>query len=81
MHKKTKPHQPRTPQDYLDAAEDALELAKALAGEGNISDREAMEEKQVLSAMGRRAKGRARSAQGFRGARLGTVRGTAHSGI
>lgn len=37
-------------------------------------NRKAMEEKQVLPAMGRRAERRARSAQGFRGARLGTVR-------
>ena len=43
MHKKTKPDQPKTPQDYLDAAEDALELAKTLAGEGNISDQNFLE--------------------------------------
>lgn len=38
MPRKSKPHDQRTPQDYMDAAEDALELAKVLAGEGHISD-------------------------------------------
>lgn len=35
-----KPNQPPTPEDYLDAAENALELAKVLAGEGRISDQD-----------------------------------------
>lgn len=43
MRKKTRPQQPRTPQDYLDAADNALELAKALAGEGDISDQNFLE--------------------------------------
>ena len=30
----------RTPEDYQQAAEDSLELAKVLAGEGQISDRD-----------------------------------------
>jgi len=38
--KKKKPHRPPTPQDYLDAAENAMELAKVLAGEGHIGDQD-----------------------------------------
>ena len=38
MDKNTEPHPSRTPQDYLNAADNALELAKVLAGEGNVSD-------------------------------------------
>lgn len=43
MDKKTKPHQQKTLQDYLNAAENALELAKVLVGEGNISDQNFLE--------------------------------------
>lgn len=38
-----KPHDERDPKDYRDAAEDALELAKVLAGEGAISDQDFLE--------------------------------------
>lgn len=37
MRKKRKPHQQRKPEDYREAAEDSLELAKVPAGEGGIS--------------------------------------------
>src|SRR5450759_2747921 len=37
MTEKKEPHQPPTAEDYLDAADNALELAKVLAGEGHIS--------------------------------------------
>jgi hypothetical protein len=33
----------RTPEDYRKAAEDSLELARALAGEGNLSDQDFLE--------------------------------------
>ena len=43
MCKKKKPHQPRSPEDYLNAAENAFELAKVLAGEWHISDQDFLE--------------------------------------
>src|SRR5439155_23221448 len=43
MPKKRKPHDERKPEDYMEAADNALELAKALAGEGGISDRDFLE--------------------------------------
>ena len=43
MHEENRPRQRRTPEDYLNAAEDAFELAKVLAGEGNIGDRDFLE--------------------------------------
>ena len=41
--KKTKPHEERKPEDYMEAADNALELAKVLAGQGGISDQEFLE--------------------------------------
>jgi hypothetical protein len=38
-----KPHDERTPEDYADAAEDALEAAKVLAGQGAIGDQDFLE--------------------------------------
>jgi hypothetical protein len=38
MPKKRKPHEGRKPEDYMEAADNALELAKVLAGQGGISD-------------------------------------------
>ena len=38
-----KPHEGRKPEDYLGAAGNALELAKALAGQGGISDQDFLE--------------------------------------
>src|SRR5262249_17598610 len=43
MRKKRKPHGERTPEDYLNAADDSLELAKVLAGRGGISDQDFLE--------------------------------------
>ena len=43
MHKKRKPNEERKPEDYRKAAEDTLELAKVLAGEGGISDQNFLE--------------------------------------
>jgi hypothetical protein len=43
MRKEKKPPGDRNPQDYRDAAEDSLELAKVLAGQGSISDQEFLE--------------------------------------
>ena len=40
MRKKTKPHEERKPEDYRKAAENSLELAKVLAGQGGISDQD-----------------------------------------
>jgi hypothetical protein len=40
MPKKPKPHAERKPEDYMEAAENALEMAKVLAGEGGISDQD-----------------------------------------
>jgi hypothetical protein len=38
MRKKTKPHEQRKPEAYMEAADNALEMAKVLAGQGGISD-------------------------------------------
>src|SRR3954462_7945547 len=43
MPEKRKPHEERTAEDYRDAAEDSLELAKVLAGGGEIGDRDFLE--------------------------------------
>src|SRR5947209_12869525 len=43
MPRKRKPHDERKPEDYMEAADNALELAKALAGEGGISDEDFLE--------------------------------------
>lgn len=43
MPKQRRPNQERTSEDYRDAAEDSLELAKVLAGEGGISDQDFLE--------------------------------------
>ncbi len=43
MRKKWKPHEQRKPEDYMEAADNALELAKALAGQGGISDQDFLE--------------------------------------
>jgi hypothetical protein len=40
MRKKRKPHKKRKPEDYIEAANDAMELAKVLAGQGGISDQD-----------------------------------------
>jgi hypothetical protein len=43
MGKRKKPLEERTPEDYQEAAENSLELAKALAGQGGISDQDFLE--------------------------------------
>ena len=43
MSKKRKPHEERTPEDYMEAADNAMELAKVLAGQGGISDQDFLE--------------------------------------
>ncbi len=43
MPRKRKLHDERKPEDYMEAADNALELAKALAGEGGISDQDFLE--------------------------------------
>src|SRR5256714_14643727 len=43
MRKKRKPHEGRKPEDYMEAADNALELAKVLAGQGGISDQDFLE--------------------------------------
>jgi hypothetical protein len=43
MPAKRKPHEQRKPEDYLEAADNAMELAKALAGKGGISDQDFLE--------------------------------------
>ena len=43
MPKRRKPHEERKPEDYMEAADNALELAKALAGQGGISDQDFLE--------------------------------------
>ncbi|HEV3261232.1 MAG TPA: hypothetical protein VG013_30545 [Gemmataceae bacterium] len=40
MSKKRKPHEQRKPEDYMEAADNALELAIVLAGQGGISDQD-----------------------------------------
>src|ERR1700693_255686 len=43
MSKKRKPHEQRTPEEYMEAADNSLELAKVLAGQGGISDHDFLE--------------------------------------
>src|SRR5438874_10149635 len=43
MPKKRKPHEERKAEDYMEAADNALELAKVLAGQGGISDQDFLE--------------------------------------
>jgi hypothetical protein len=43
MSKKRKPHYERRPEDYREAADNSLELAKVLAGQGGISDQDFLE--------------------------------------
>lgn len=43
MRKQRKPHEERTSKDYRKAAEDSLELAKVLAGQGAIGDQDFLE--------------------------------------
>jgi hypothetical protein len=43
MRKDGKPPAERKPEDYREAANDSLELAKVLAGQGGISDRDFLE--------------------------------------
>src|SRR3984957_12191044 len=43
MREKKEPDEERKPEDYREAAEDSLELAKVLAGEGAISDQDFLE--------------------------------------
>ena len=43
MRNKRKPHEERTAKDYMNAADDALEAAKDLAGRGGISDQDFLE--------------------------------------
>jgi hypothetical protein len=43
MRKKRKPFEERKPEDYMDAADNALELAKVLAGQEAISDQKFLE--------------------------------------
>jgi hypothetical protein len=43
MRKNRKPPEERKPEDYMEAADSALELAKALVGQGGISDQDFLE--------------------------------------
>ena len=43
MRNKRKPDEKRTPEDYREAADNSLELAKVLAGQGGISDPDFLE--------------------------------------
>jgi hypothetical protein len=43
MPRKRKPHEQRKPEDYMEAADNALELAKVLAGQGGVSDQDFLE--------------------------------------
>ena len=43
MRSKRKPHEERTAEDYKNAADDALEMAKVLAGQGGIGDQDFLE--------------------------------------
>jgi hypothetical protein len=43
MHKQRKPPDERRPEDYQEAAENSLELAKVLAGQGGIGDQDFLE--------------------------------------
>ena len=40
MHKKRKAYEQRKPEDYMEAADDALQLAKVVAGKGGIGDQD-----------------------------------------
>ena len=43
MPKRRKPHEERKPEDYMAAADNALELAKVLGGQGGVSDQDFLE--------------------------------------
>jgi hypothetical protein len=43
MRKKRKPHKERKPEDYMEAADNALEMARVLAGLGGIGDQDFLE--------------------------------------
>src|SRR5258708_5069814 len=43
MSKKKKPNEERTAEDFIEAADDAMELAKVLAGQGGINDQDFLE--------------------------------------
>ena len=43
MSKKRKPREKRTSEDYMEAADNSLELAKVLGGQGGISDQDFLE--------------------------------------
>lgn len=43
MSKKRKPNEERTADDYQEAAENSMELAKVLAGQGGVSDQDFLE--------------------------------------
>jgi hypothetical protein len=43
MPKRRKPYIERKPEDYMEAADNALELAKVLAGQGGVSDQDFLE--------------------------------------
>ncbi len=43
MRNKRRPHEERTPEDYRQASEGSLELAKILFGQGGISDQDFLE--------------------------------------
>ena len=43
MRKNRKPHEERKPEDYREAADNALELAKVLAGYGEVSGQDFLE--------------------------------------
>ena len=43
MREKRKPPEERKPEDYMEAADNALELAKVLAGQGGVSDQDFLE--------------------------------------
>jgi hypothetical protein len=43
MPKKRKLHEERKPEDYMEAADNSMELAKVLAGQGAISDQDFLE--------------------------------------
>jgi hypothetical protein len=43
MRMNRKPHEERKPEDYMEAANDSMELAKVLAGQGGISDQDFLE--------------------------------------
>jgi hypothetical protein len=48
MPKNRKPVEDRNPEDHWEAAEESLELAKALTGQGGISDPERSERGQAV---------------------------------